>query len=80
MDKIEQRAPTFVSPALIIQAGGDEVVDNRRQSRVSEGLVNSKMCIITGAKHELLMEADEYRQPCMDAILGFYHNAELVRL
>lgn len=72
MDKIERLAPGFPTPALVIRAGADEVVDNRRQSRVSARLANCKTMVIDGARHELLMEEDQYRQTCLQATLDFY--------
>jgi lysophospholipase len=72
MNKVEQLAPQFPTPALVIQAGEDEVVDNKRQGRVSMRLANCKKMVVAGARHELLMEKDQYRQPCMQAILDFF--------
>jgi lysophospholipase len=72
MDKIEGLAQQFPIPALVIQAGADEVVDNRRQNRVSARLAKGKTMVIARAKHELLMEQDQYRGKCIHATLGFY--------
>lgn len=72
MHKIEYLAPGFPIPCLVMQAGADEVVDNLRQNRVSARLANVKVVIIAGARHELLMERDHYRDKCISAILAFY--------
>jgi lysophospholipase len=74
MNKVEKRAPQFPIPALVIQAGADEVVDNQRQDRVSLRLVNCQKVVLDGARHELLMEKDQYRQPCLQAILDFFSD------
>ncbi|NCP66498.1 MAG: alpha/beta fold hydrolase [Paraglaciecola sp.] len=72
MNRIEQSAPLFPLPSLILQAGADAVVDNARQSRVASMFPGCQLQIIPGARHELLMEADEYRQPTLAAILDFF--------
>ena len=72
MDKVERLAPQFPIPALVMQAGADEVVDNSRQSRVSARLAKCKMMVVEGAKHELLMEQDQYRQECLQGALNFF--------
>ena len=74
MNKVERLAPQFPIPALVIQAGADEVVDNKRQDRVSLRLANSEKIVVDNAKHELLMEKDCYRQPCLRAILTFFND------
>lgn len=72
MHVIERQAHTFPIPALVIQAGADTVVDNKRQARVVSKMPNTSMKVISGAKHELLAEQDRYRQPCVKAILDFF--------
>jgi lysophospholipase len=75
MDKIESIAGTFSLPALVIQAGADQVVDNKRQDSVVDSMENCQKIVIKGAKHELLMEEDKYRMPCMVAALDFFKAA-----
>lgn len=75
MDQIENAASSFKLPALVIQAGADEVVDNARQNRVLAKFSQCKLMCIQGAKHELLMEQDRYRVPVMQAILAFLATA-----
>ena len=72
MDKIEQQAADFPIPALIIQAGNDQIVDNARQRRVVNNMPQASIQIIPNAKHEVLMEQDQYRQPAMQALLAFF--------
>ena len=76
INRIEKLAPTFPIPCLVIQAGADEVVDNNRQSRVSAQLANCKNMVIAGAKHEMLMEQDQYRLPCLQATLDFFKSTD----
>ena len=71
MDEIEDTAEKFPIPSLVIQAGGDEVVDNRRQRKVVAKMPRSELTIIEHAKHELLMEQDPYRIATMQAALTF---------
>jgi lysophospholipase len=72
MDEIEQNVHRFPIPALVIQAGADKIVDNKRQSRVVAKMANAKLKVIEGSKHELLEEQDKFRVPCLTAILDFF--------
>jgi lysophospholipase len=72
MNEVEQNVHRFPIPALVIQAGADQVVDNKRQSRVVAKMANSKLMVIEGSKHELLEEQDKFRVPCFSAILDFF--------
>ena len=72
MNEVEQYVHRFPIPALVIQAGADQVVDNKRQSRVVAKMANSKLMVIEGAKHELLEEQDKFRIICLTAILNFF--------
>ena len=71
MDIVERQAHAFPIPALVIQAGADTVVDNKRQRRVVDKMAKVSFKIIAGAKHELLAEQDDFRQACLQAILDF---------
>ncbi|GAC22101.1 alpha/beta fold hydrolase [Paraglaciecola arctica] len=74
MDEIEQSVHAFPIPALVIQAGADQIVDNKRQSRVVAKMANTKLKVIDGSKHELLEERDKYRVTCVTAILDFFRD------
>jgi lysophospholipase len=74
MDEIEQNIKGFSIPALVVQAGKDRIVDNKRQRRVAEKMPNIQFMVIDGAKHELLEEIDCYRKPCLSAVLDFFAN------
>jgi len=56
-------------PVTLFQAGADSVVSADGQNRFAElnTVVNKR--VIAGARHELLMESDEYRQPVVDELL-----------
>jgi lysophospholipase len=72
MHEIEQNVHCFPIPALVIQAGADQIVDNRRQSRVVAKMAHTELKVIQGSKHELLEEQDKFRAPCLDAVLDFF--------
>jgi lysophospholipase len=72
MDEIEQNVHDFPIPALVIQAGADQIVDNKRQSRVVAKMAHSKLIVIDGSKHELLEEQDKFRVPCLTSVLDFF--------
>jgi lysophospholipase len=74
MDEVEQDVHRFPIPALIIQAGADQVVDNNRQNRVVAKMKNSKLMVIAGSKHELFEEQDKFRTPCLTATLDFFRK------
>jgi lysophospholipase len=72
MDEIEQNVHRFPIPALVIQAGSDQIIDNKRQSRVVAKMTHSELMVIDGAKHELLEEQDKFRVPSLTAIMNFF--------
>lgn len=74
MNEIEQGVHRFPIPALIIQAGADQVVDNKRQNRVVAKMKNAKLMVIAGSKHELFEEQDKFRTPCLTATLDFFRK------
>jgi lysophospholipase len=72
LNEIEQGVHRFPIPALVIQAGADQIVDNKRQEQVVQKMANSKLMVIEGSRHELLEERDDFRVPCVTAILSFF--------
>jgi lysophospholipase len=74
MNKIEQNVHRFSIPALVIQAGVDQIVDNKRQSRVVAKMAHAEVRVIEGSKHELLGEQDKFRVPCLEAVLEFFRK------
>lgn len=57
-DKLEKLS----MPILIIRAGNEQVVDNDGILRVAKSLQNCQLHTIENAKHEILVEIEEYRQ------------------
>lgn len=59
----------FGTKVLLFQAGKDEIVKNSRQTVFCRDLC--KLISIPEAKHEILVERDEIRNPAMDQIKSF---------
>ncbi|AWL13215.1 Lysophospholipase [Saliniradius amylolyticus] len=74
MDRIETQLPTLERSLLVLQAGNDKVVNNERQQRICSTVEACRFESIDGARHELLMESDEYRKPAIKRILDFFHQ------
>ncbi|MEZ5812720.1 MAG: alpha/beta hydrolase [Rhizobiaceae bacterium] len=58
-------------PMLIVAAGADEVVSNQAIERFSHRLRSGKLVTIDGARHEILQEADVYREQFFAAFDAF---------
>ncbi|MBU3020819.1 alpha/beta fold hydrolase [Aestuariibacter sp. A3R04] len=71
MREIENRIGGLSAPCLVLSAGADEVVDNRKQIRVAGRLPMGSLHTISNARHELLIETDDIRCPVMTLILDF---------
>lgn len=67
--------PDFVAriqiPALFIAAGADEVVSNRAIEALARRLRSASVLTVDGARHELLQEADIYREQVLAAFDAF---------
>ncbi|MCC2617361.1 alpha/beta fold hydrolase [Aestuariibacter halophilus] len=72
MSHIARYSRTFPIPALIMQAGEEKIVDNQAQNAVSRRFPRARKITIHGARHELLMEADYYRDQSLRAIYAFF--------
>ncbi|XOV79789.1 MAG: alpha/beta fold hydrolase [Aestuariibacter sp.] len=72
MQTIDECAARLVQPTLMLQAGADSVVGNAQQQRICQKMPNCRLTTITGAKHELLLEQDKYRQQALREILHFF--------
>jgi lysophospholipase len=48
-------------PVLIATAGQEQLVDNAAHAAIAEQLPNAMHIVVEGAKHEILMERDEFR-------------------
>lgn len=71
MDKIHNEAQNIHLPILMLQAGDDQIVDNKAITRTFAQLPNAELMPIAGAKHEILFEQDCYRVPALTSILAF---------
>lgn len=67
--------PDFIekiqTPILIVAAGADEVVANRPIEDLALRLRNGSLLTIDGARHEILQEADVYREQFLAAFDAF---------
>jgi lysophospholipase len=54
---------------LILQAGNDQIVDNKAQHRAIGAMTQLK--VIADASHELLIEKDSYRDAALQQFFGF---------
>jgi lysophospholipase len=67
-------------PVLLLQAGEDALVCPGAQAEFVAGMNREgssgqcRACTVAGARHELLMERDEFRLPVMYLILGFFDS------
>lgn len=57
-------------PILIALAGREMLVDNKQVAEIAKLMPNAQVITIPGAKHELLMEIDEYRAQFWEAFDG----------
>lgn len=74
MRAAQQQADKIEVPVLVLQSGADSVVDNHSHQRFVARLQDKRSQIkcIDGARHELFMESDRYRQPALDAVLRWF--------
>ena len=73
--------PDFIAkihmPILMIAAGADQVVSNRHVEDYARRLRNGSLLTIDGARHEILQEADIYREQLLAAFDAFIPGAEM---
>jgi lysophospholipase len=60
------------TPCLIVTAGNDVIVSNRAIEAVSQRLRTGRSILIDGAKHELMMERDVFREPFLAAVDAYF--------
>jgi lysophospholipase len=74
------RDPTFIQgiqmPILIVAAGDDRVVSNKAIEDYASRLRLGSMLTIDGAQHEILQEADLYREQFLAAFNAFVPGTE----
>lgn len=81
LDKAQNELNKVKTPLLVVQAGGDKVIDNTGQDlfcqelqRHGQPCFSGKPIILMGAEHELFIEQDEIRNQLMAQIVDFYQN------
>lgn len=62
---------TIETPLLIAIAGQDQLVSNTAIRKAASFLKNAEIMELPGAQHEIIMEADAYRQPFIDRFFTF---------
>ena len=77
-DEMPQIAKSIQTPVLILQAGQDAAVVAEPQDQFCRDIGSychgGKVVNMAGARHEFLIEADQYRIPALTAILDFYQQ------
>ncbi len=72
--------PEFIAamriPSLIVAAGADKVVSNRAIQYFARRLRSGKLVTIDGAEHEILQEADRFREQFFAAFDAFVPGSE----
>ncbi|BFT28966.1 alpha/beta fold hydrolase [Alteromonas sp. D210916BOD_24] len=71
MHTIEQSAGGIRTPALILSADSDTIIDNKRQRKVAQTMPNATLEIIPRAYHELFAESDDIRQRVLTRVFDF---------
>jgi len=80
-EKAIAQAHKITIPTLIIQSGADTIVTSFGQQAFFDNLsknVDKALLTIEQAKHELLIEADQYRLPALTAALDFINTHKKV--
>jgi lysophospholipase len=80
MDTVDD--PDFIAsisiPTLLVCAGNDTVVSNRATEELGFRMRTGRTVRISGARHEILLERDVYRQQLLAAIAAFVPGSEPV--
>lgn len=63
-------------PTLIIAAGADQIVSNAAIERFARGMRSTALVTIDGGRHELLQEADVYREQVLAAFDAFVPGSD----
>jgi len=82
MEKAINNAEKINLPIMIIQSGADQIVTSKGQhrfySKIKHNFNNHFLCI-NNAKHELMIEEDQYRLPALTAALDFLNHSKKVK-
>lgn len=66
-DAMRRDAGALRDPALLLQAGREELVDNAGQDEVAAGAARCRKQVVAEGKHELLLERDDLREEALAA-------------
>lgn len=69
--KVHDGAAKVVTPALVVSAGSDTVVDNSEEAFFCSKVKSCALSTFAGSQHLILEERDEIRDPVIAAILAF---------
>ncbi|WP_019616247.1 alpha/beta fold hydrolase [Psychromonas ossibalaenae] len=78
-----KNAAKIIVPVLVIQAGDDSVVTAEGQNEFYENITecaSTQFINIPGAKHEILLEADQYRASALHQALQFLNKSQQGKL
>jgi len=72
----------LATPTIVLQSGGDTIVDNQAQNEFCQVLNQAhpasceegKPILIETAYHELFFEEDKYRTPAIEAVLSWFNQ------
>ena len=73
VDRLRQRDyPERIRvPVLVLSASEDTVVSNHAQHALGERIPHARVVVVSGARHEVLMETDDRRQQFWSAFDSF---------
>lgn len=83
MEQAVEHAHKIKIPILMFQAGADTVVTSEGQNAFYKNVTYCKyneFMTLANAKHEILIEADEYRLPALNQTLQFFTKIEQGKL
>ncbi|MDN2663293.1 alpha/beta fold hydrolase [Psychromonas sp. 14N.309.X.WAT.B.A12] len=78
-EKAVKNAKKINIPVLLIQAGADTIVTKKGQQQFLANRSHceeSQLLCVEGAKHEILLEQDQYRIPALNQTLDFFKSAQ----
>ena len=82
-EKAIQQASKINIPIMVIKAGRDTVVTEQGQNAFfanTNDCKGNKLIRIENARHELLLEQDQYRIPAINEALDFFHQSQQGKL
>ena len=65
-----------LTPTLVVAAGADSIADTRATERFASRLRAGRLVVVDGARHELMMERDVFRDQFFAAFDAFIPGVE----